>query len=270
MLYHAKEAAVDIHGSRMDYAVFGNGQRPMLLIPGLSLRSVRGTAGPLAVMYRLFAEDYRVWVFDRRENVPEGVAIEDLAGDVAEAARQLHIENADVLGISQGGMIAQVLAIRHPALVRRLTLGVTLCRPNATVQAAIDGWVRSAERGDYEAIVRDMMQRMYSERYVRRYQWLFPLMLRTAEKNPPERFIRLAKSCLTCDIYDELDKIRCPVLVLGGREDKVVTPQASEEIAERLGCPIHMYEGLGHSAYEEAKDFNRRVYDFFSAPTGEV
>ena len=34
------------------------------------------------------------------------------------------------------------------------------------------------------------------------------------------------------------------------------------EIAEKLGCKIHMYENLGHAAYEEAKDFNQMVYDF--------
>ena len=51
--------------------------------------------------------------------------------------------------------------------------------------------------------------------------------------------------------------------MLGGKEDKVVRGEASAEIAEKLGCGIHLYEGLGHAAYEEAKDFNRRVYDFF-------
>ena len=52
------------------------------------------------------------------------------------------------------------------------------------------------------------------------------------------------------------------MFVLGGRQDKVVTGTASAEIAERLGCKIHMYEGLGHAAYEEAGDFNQKVYEF--------
>ena len=51
---------------------------------------------------------------------------------------------------------------------------------------------------------------------------------------------------------------------MGGAEDKIVTGIASEEIAERLGCELHMYEDLGHAAYEEAEDFNQRIYDFFS------
>ena len=49
-----------------------------------------------------------------------------------------------------------------------------------------------------------------------------------------------------------------------GAQDKIVTPEAAEEIAAKPGCPIYMYENLAHAAYEEAKNFNKRVYDFFA------
>ena len=52
-------------------------------------------------------------------------------------------------------------------------------------------------------------------------------------------------------------------MVIGGRQDKVVGAAASEEIAEKIGCELYMYESLGHAAYEEAKDFNEKVYAFF-------
>jgi hypothetical protein len=35
-------------------------------------------------------------------------------------------------------------------------------------------------------------------------------------------------------------------------------------LAQKIGCPLHLYENLGHAAYEEAKDFNKIVYDFFA------
>ena len=78
-----------------------------------------------------------------------------------------------------------------------------------------------------------------------------------------ERFISLAEACLTCVSYDSLDRIQCPVLVLGGGKDKIATPEASLETARKLGCEYYIYEDLGHEAYNEAKDFNRRIYDFF-------
>lgn len=84
----------------------------------------------------------------------------------------------------------------------------------------------------------------------------------TLEIQDVPRFITLAKVCFTCKAYDELDKIQCPVFVIGGMQDKVVGSKTSVELAEKLGCEIYMYEALGHAAYEEAKDFNQKVYDF--------
>ena len=62
---------------------------------------------------------------------------------------------------------------------------------------------------------------------------------------------------------DELCKITCPTLVIGGKEDRIATGEASEEIAELIpGSMLHMYEGLGHGLYEEAPDFLERIMDF--------
>ena len=89
-----------------------------------------------------------------------------------------------------------------------------------------------------------------------------PLLTILQKPKDVKRFVILAKACLTCDTYELLDKISCPVFVIGGRRDQVVSGSASEEIAEKLGCKIYMYDDLGHAAYEEAKDFNQRVHDF--------
>jgi pimeloyl-ACP methyl ester carboxylesterase len=51
--------------------------------------------------------------------------------------------------------------------------------------------------------------------------------------------------------------------VVGGKEDKIVTGQASVEMAERIpNCELYMYDGLGHGLYEEAPDFLKRVAEF--------
>ena len=262
MFYRAEEKTIQVFGSPMTYVSFGRGEKQLVIIPGLSLKSIHGSAPALAWMYRIFLEEYRVYVFDRKEALPEPCTVSALADDVAEAMRQLEITKADVIGISQGGMIAQYLAMHYPELVRKLVLGVTLSRENDTLRTVIDQWVKMADKKDYKAIVQSMLENMYSEQYVRKYGWLFPIAMKTAKLVDPERFIQLAKACLTCDAYGRLKEIRCPVLVLGGKEDKIVTARASEEIAEKLSCPIYMYDGLGHSAYEEGKDFNQRIYDF--------
>lgn len=262
MMYNAKELKLNIQDMQFDYITFGNGTKPLVMIQGLNTRGIKGAALSLAYMYRIFARDFKVYLFDRRPVVREGITVREMAADIAMAMDTLGISNADVVGVSQGGMIAQYLAIDRPDLVNKLVLAVTLSRNNDVVKQVVGNWIAMTEQGAMKELVTDMAEKMYSDAYVKRYRPLLPLLTILQKPKDVRRFVTLAKACLTCGTYELLDKIQCPVLVLGGSKDKVVTAEASEEIAEKLGCAIHMYEDLGHAAYEEARDFNKRVYEF--------
>ena len=262
MLYNAKEQTLSIQDIQMDYITFGNGTKPLLLIQGLNTNGIKGSAVLLAYMYRIFAKDYKVYLFDRRKNLPERITVKELATDLALAMDTLGIKKADVVGVSQGGMIAQYLVIERPDLVNKLVLAVTLSRNNDTVEHVINDWVRMTEQENWKGLVKDMAVKMYSDTYMKKYKAMMPLLTMVQKPKDVRRFLTLARACLTCDTYEELNKIKCPVLVIGGAKDKVVTGKASEEIAKKLGCELYMYEELGHAAYEEAGDFNRKVYDF--------
>ena len=248
----------------LDFVRFGDGEKPLVLIPGLSFQRMRPAAFLLVYQYRMLAKGYTVYVFDKKEVIPEGYTIREMAGDLAAAMERLGLRGAGVVGISQGGMIAQYLAIDHPQLTGRLVLGVTAARGNEVMEETVGGWIGMAERGDYGGIMADMLEKLYSPAYVRRYGWLLPLLSRAGRPREFGRFIALAKSCLGFDAYGELSGITCPALVIGGALDRVVTGRASEELAERLGCDLVLYPGRGHAAYEEAPDFNARVYRFLA------
>ena len=262
MFWNAKEQVLNIQDTQMNCITFGNGEKSLIMIQGLNTQSIKGASRSLAYMYRIFARDYKVYLFDRRENIGENITVRELAADIAMAMDFLGIQSADVFGVSQGGMIAQYLAIDRPDLVNKLVLAVTLSKNNETIETVISDWIRMTEQNDIKNLVKDMAEKMYTDSYVRKYKYFMPLLtILQKPKNVP-RFITLAKANLTCNAYDELDKIQCPVFVIGGRKDKVVGEKSSDEISEKLGCKKHIYENLGHSAYEEAKDFNRVVLDF--------
>lgn len=263
-MYHAKNLTLRLDDISIDYARFGNGEKTLVMIPGLNLRGVKGAALPLAYMYRAFANDYTIYVFDRRTDVPDGFTVKDIADDTARAMKALGIEKATVFGVSQGGMIAQYLALDYPELVNKLVLAVTLSRTNETVKTVIENWIELAENGKLSSVVLDMMSKMYSDAYLKKYGFMIPLVAKFTKMTDPKRFISLAKACLTCDTYERLGEIKCPAFVIGGSEDKIVTAEASREIAEKLGCELYMCEGYGHAAYEEVKDFNGRVLSFIN------
>ena len=258
----AKETVLNIQGVRMNCITFGKGAKSLIMIQGLNTQSIKGASLSLAYMYRIFSKEYKVYLFDRRENIGENITVRELAADIAMAMDYLGIKSADIFGVSQGGMIAQYLAIDRPDLVNKMVLAVTLSKNNETVKSVVGNWIKMTEENDHKNLVKDMAEKMYSDSYVRRYKLFMPLLTILQKPKDVQRFITLTKACFTCNAYDELDKIQCPVFVIGGMQDKVVSGEASVEIADKLGCKSFMYEDLGHAAYEEAKDFNQRVYDF--------
>lgn len=245
---------------------FGKGRRTLVLISGLNVRDAKGKMAALGVAdaYRCFAKEYTVYVFDRREALPEHFSVAEIAEDIAACMAELKLKRADVFGVSQGGMIAQYLALEHPELVEKLVLGVTSSRPNETLENVIGRWCSMARTGKIRDVMKDYFYSTYSDAYLKKYAFMIPLLVRMVKPMPASRFLTLAEACLTCRTYDRLPELRCPVLVLGGGEDKVVTPEATLEIAAQLGCEPVIYEGYGHSAYEEAPDFNRRVMAFLN------
>lgn len=257
-----EKGSVHVSGSEMEYVAFGSGDRTLVVLPALSYRSVQGVGAVLAHRYQLIGQDCRVYFLDARAHLPKQVTVSELAEDAAEAMGKLGISRADVLGMSLGGMTAQYLALNHPERVRKLVLAVTLSRSNAAITQAAQKWADAAAAGDYESVARDMLVNVYSPAFAARYAKAFPLTAHMEPLRNPEQFVRLAGACLTCDTFNALPSLRCRTLVIGGRQDRIVTGEASVELAGRLGAELYMYEDLGHSVFEEAADFVRRVNDF--------
>ena len=265
MLYHVKNGVCKLRDGEMEYIRFGSGNRILVMLPGLgdSLRSMKGTALPMALMYRLFAKEFTVYAFSRKTELPQGYTTRDMAADQAEAMNLLGIESADVFGVSMGGMIAQYLAIDHPEKVNKLILTVTSAHPNPILEASIAEWTACAKRDDHQGFMASNLRRIYSDTYCRKNQWMLPLLGKLTKPKSYTRFFIQAQACLEHDAYEKLSQIQAPTLVVGGEQDKTLSGEASREIAESIPhAKLKLYPQWGHGLYEEAKDFNDLVLDF--------
>ena len=268
MLFNAKNGTIPIGNTDMDYIRFGTGGRILVMLPGLGdgLRSVKGTALPMALTYQVFAKAFTVYAFSRKNALPHGYTTREMAADQAQAMELLGIPKADVLGVSMGGMIAQHLAVSYPEKVGKLILTVTSSRPNPILIESIDEWVSCAERGDHTAFMDSNVRRIYSEEYYRKNKWLVPIMGKLTKPKSYDRFFIQADACLKHDAYENLHQIQAPTLVIGGEKDNALGGDASREIAAQIpGAELRMYEQWGHGLYEEAKDFNQTVLNFLDA-----
>ncbi len=259
---------VEIGGACLDYARMGRGERALAVLPGLSdgLATVRGKARFLTAPYRQYFDDWTVYMFSRRRALPAGFTMEDMAADQARALRALGLDRACVLGVSQGGMIAQLLAAAEPQLVDRLVLAFTAPGANETVRGCVGRWVELARRGAHRELMIDTAEHSYSAARLRSYRRYYPFLGLVGRPKSYDRFFVNAEAILSFGASDAPERIACPTLILGGTDDRIVGPDASRELHGRIaGSELYMYEGLGHAAYEEAGDFYERVFAFLDA-----
>jgi len=265
MFMHAKNGTVQVAGDTMHFVRFGHGRKTLIMLPGLGdgLTTVKGTALPMAFLYRTFASDYTVYMFSRRNHLHEGSTTRDMARDLKDAMTVLGIVKADLVGVSMGGMIAQHFAADYPESVSKLVLVVTCAKPNPILTESVTEWITLARRDDHTAFMDSNVRCMYSDAYYRKNRWLIPVMGRLTRPKSYTRFYIQADACLTHDAAVRLAQICAPTLVIGGEQDHALGADASREIAAAIpGAKLHMYAEWGHGLYEEAKDFQHVILHF--------
>ena len=246
----------------MDYVRFGNGSKNFVIIPGLSVKSVMGSAAAIADAYGMFADGYTVWLFDRRKELPAVYPVKQMADDTAEAMKALGIRDAYIFGASQGGMIALEIAINYPELIKKAVLGSTAAHVDAS-GGNLGEWIKKAEAEDIDGLNRSFAEMVYSEGFYQQYKDLILAAGEGTTKEDLARFVILARGTEGFDCRASLSQIRCPVLVLGAGKDRVLGVEGSREIAAALGCEIFVYENYGHAVYDEAPDYKERIMNFF-------
>lgn len=248
----------------MEYVSFGNGPRPLVLVPGMSLHSVMLQKDAVAKVYVPFYDSHTVYLFDRTKNLSAGYTVRDMARDTAEAMMFLGLTDADMIGYSQGGMIAMTIAAEHPGLVHKLILGSTSAYPGESSSALIGGWSVMAAEGDVRKLNHDMFSHVYSEEYRNRFSKAFSLLEGEGSKDEMKRLSIMAAACVTHDARESLKDIKCPVFVICSRQDNVFPYSDSEYLSRELGARIFIYDGFSHAVYDEAPDFKARMLGFLT------
>ena len=253
---------VKINEMHMRYFSFGNPDKEaVIILPGLSVKSVMESAEAIAAAYQKLSSDFCLYVLDRRSDVKEGYTVYDMAEDSYQALREIGLKEANLFGVSQGGMIAQVMAIRHPEFVKAMALCSTTSRVGNS--EALKKWVKYAEDNDAKSLMEGFADDVYSPAFLAKYRDAIVSMADAVTEEEMKRFVIMAKATDGFDVYDELEKIKCPVIVVGAANDKVLGAQASVDLAEKLNGELFIYEGYGHAVYDEAPDYLDRIYDFY-------
>jgi pimeloyl-ACP methyl ester carboxylesterase len=261
-----------VNGVRIYYEVYGQGE-PILLIMGLGGSSLawQSQIPTLSQHLRVIAYDNRD--AGRSDKVEVEYSMADMADDAAALLDHLDIGSAHVYGVSMGGMIAQELALRHPAHVRTLVLGCTgpCLAAMPPSERAVRDILEAAELPLQEAFERTMWTG-YSNDYLAAHR--DDLWLRAQVEGgltPPLDALRRHYAVVGgFDVRERVAQIRAPTLVMTGDDDPLVPPENSRFLAEHIpGVELVVFPGGRHAFNVEfEEESNSAVLDFIRRHSG--
>ncbi len=274
-IQYSGEKTAKVGDVELTYDTFGNpSSPPMLLIMGLGAQMIRWDD---AFCKAIAAQGRWVIRFDNRDvglstkfdeaGVPnilalvQGTPVEtpyklkDMAGDAVGLLDALGIKEADVVGVSMGGMIAQTMAIHYPERVRTLTsimsstgnptlpqpkpeaMAVLLAPPVSNRDEYITNTLESARvlHGPTYPLDEEYVRKWAGHQYDRCYN--------------PQGFSRQLGAVLTSKSRnEELGKVKIPTLVIHGDVNPLVPVEAGKDTAKSIpDARLVIIEGMGHS-----------------------
>ncbi len=258
----------EITNARIGYKVYGSGD-PLIMCTGYATNMDLWSTGAID----LFQKNYKVIVFDYRgmglsSNSDTSFSISSLAEDLNELLDKLSIEKADVLGWSMGGYVAQMFAISHPEKINKLILYATDCgdtitinpsqeiinilsNPNSTPEEMLstlfpDDWL--ANHPEPWKVLPDAKEPYNSKTIGMQYyavqEWLSP----------------------GGGSAGKLFKLKMPVLLICGDQDKVVPCENSSILSDSISsASLVKVNDCGHGMmYQIPETFSNYVLTFLA------
>ncbi len=229
----------NIRGIKMYCEVYGEG-KPLLMI--------HGNGGSIAAFTKnipYFSKKYKVIVVDSRAHgkstdSKDSLSFEMMADDFSALLDTMHISKSYVIGWSDGGINALLLAMRHPDKVIKLASTGANLWPDSTAlipslwkdeqkhynEFKNKTWAIAKEKNDWKIFMLD---------------WLQP--------NVP---------------LSALKAIECPALIISGDHDLIVLEHTVAIYRNIPKAYLWVLPNSGHGTLiEHTDEFNKKVDDFF-------
>ena len=288
-----QERFADLGDIRLCYEDLGDpGGQPLVLVMGLGTQLIHWNP---ALCNLLVDRGFRVIRFDNRDaghstrvdapppgmvpmlfGLPRGRAydLDDMADDIAGLMDALELESAHLMGVSMGGMIAQVAGYRHPGRVRSLTLmmtgagkpiaslprlrafGTLLAKPARSKERFVERTLKTFE------VIGSPAYPMGGERETE-FRRILEL---TWDRNHHSAGVARQLHAITSsgDRTKRLGSITAPALVIHGDSDPLVRPVAGRGLARAIsGAEFRLIPGMGH-------DMPPELYEQFADAVAEV
>lgn len=257
---------VSVEAARLPTYERGEGP-PIVMINGLGASA--SDWGPLADR---LAQRARVITFDNRGagrsvTTKEPFTLDRMAQDTVAVLEAYDLESATVVGISMGGMIAQLVALSRPDVVERLILIATHSGAKSAVPSTPEAHAVMFSQEDLPR--EEHVRRQYAV-YVapsfreRRGAFERMLAVRFANLIPLEMWQLQLQAVLGSERANALGEIRAPTLIIHGRADTLVPFANGEKLRDLIpGSRLVALDDCGHIvSWEKPDEAAAAIFEF--------
>jgi len=258
---------IKANGIVQSYQLSGKSGAPVVLLS----HSLSSSGVMWAPQLTELEQQFQVLRYDVRGHgqsaAPAGeYSLSQLAADVIALLDGLAIERVHFVGLSMGGMIAQVVALQYPHRLRSLVLCDTAARVPESAQAVWPLRIEAARRDGMASLADVTIARWFTAGFIAKNSLILQQIYQQICDTPTEGFIGCLHAISRLDQLEQLASISLPVLIMVG-EDDPATPLAESVAmhAQIAGSRMVTIKGAFHlSNVEQTAVFNSHLLQFLS------
>jgi 3-oxoadipate enol-lactonase len=213
--------------------------------------------------------DFRILRYDTRGHgqssvTPGPYTIAQLTGDVSALLDQLGMKEVCFCGLSMGGMIGMLLALREPKRVRKLVLCSTAAKIGTG--AIWDARIAAVRNGGMSAVVEGVLERWFTAGYRAGSPDAIEPIRHMLLASHIEGYVANCEAVRDFDARESIAGIRVATLILSGTYDPAATPADGRFMAERIAGAVYRELPAAHlSNIEVADAFTGELEKFLKA-----
>jgi 3-oxoadipate enol-lactonase len=248
---------VQVNDIDLFYDIKGAG-KPLVLISGFLCDHTYWSIlmSPLTKKYQVIRVDNRgigrSSATDKPYNIPH------MADDIAALIRKLGINQAQIIGHSMGGQIAQELVLAHPEIVEKLILISTWAKPDSRLCSIISVWSELAGKIDLELYQKSILPWIYTEEFYNIPGMIDMLIKMAVNYNfppLPQTIWHHSQAIIASNTIDRLKYIDCPTQIIVGQEDILTPVKFAYQLSQNMAnAELVILEKCGHGILIESPE----------------
>lgn len=259
-----------VNGAEIHYESHGSGPETIVFSHGLlwSGRMFDDQVNALKERYRCITFDFRGQ--GQSEVTRSGYDLETLTGDAVALIEALEIRPCHFAGLSMGGIVGLRLAIHHPHLLKSLVLIASTADPELPENIGRYKLLNFIARWlSMRLVAKPVMELMFGQKFLTdparaelREAWRQRLLA-----NDRAGITRAVVGTISrAGVYEQLDQIKMPTLIIAGDQDAALGPANSERMHGRIqNSKFVIIPGAGHtSTVEEPEAVNDALAEFLA------